>query len=1183
MTTGLRYSVATWLFMTVAVIVLATTPAAAQAAGGENDCDGNGIPDDVQLAAAAAGCSFPSLLIENGTTASDATFLGPPDGVYFGLGGQIVTWEIDCGAVVDAPGPDLTLYELASGGAEFGLVDLLVSLDGIDFVSLKASESPAINVPGDGGHGNNTFARSYDLAGSGLTAARYVRVDGSGTGASGPTTGFDLDGLGIIHVVTIDCDASGVLDSCEALPDCNGNGVPDGCELTLGAVSDCDANGTPDTCDTLGGMNDCDGDTVPDSCEPDCNGNGTPDDCDIAAATSADCNGNGVPDECDLSATAASIEGSLTPIGSGFNRTFTVPSAFPAAGDVTVSVTAAADLNASNEYLDLTINGLPAVRLYETGGQQCVPTATMAVLPASAFNLAIAGGDATIGLAAPSTVSAAECPGSFGTIALSYTPIVDCNANGNLDACDIAAATSTDLNGNGIADDCEADCNANQIPDDYEIAQGINPDCNANGVPDACDIAAETSADCNLNQVPDDCEVDCNANGVPDDCDIAAATSADCNLNQVPDECDLADGAGGCPFPRLLLDNGTTAADATFLGPPDGIYFGLGGQVVTFEFDCGFIADGPGSDFTLYEVSVGAPEFNLLDDVQVSADGVTFVSVRHTEAPAVRIAGDEQHTNITFARSYDIYDTGLNAVRFVRIDGSGTGASGSATGFDLDALGAIHRVGVDCDGSGVPDSCESFDDCNLNALPDSCEIALGLDDDCNENGILDSCDIVAGAADVDFDWIPDVCEPDCNANAVPDHYDIEQGTSTDCNHNAVPDECDLASGTSEDCNADMIPDECPICPVVEVVFVMDTSSSMDDEGSALCTDLQQVVAGLQADLVNVDVELLGIHAASGYGCLTSSVANLYGTAVPGSPPPGMETLGEPCGIHLNEDWGPATAIVAGLKPWQADSVRLIVPISDEGPRCGDPVNNPGDDRDSINLAIGQAQLNDVIVSPIGGSGSSAAVVNMMNLIADATNGQQFSSSDPSLDLAAGIRGILVGACNRRSDCNANSVPDDCDLAAMTSQDCNLNGRPDECEMDCNGNGLHDSCDIAAMTSADVNGNTIPDECEGITLTAGPANWEWSTVSGALGYDLVRGDLGILRSTGGDFSPATDQCLANDSAGTTWPLGVDPAAGEALWYLVRGVLGTANLTYDSFGPGLFAGRDPAIEASGATCP
>ncbi|MFQ5424938.1 MAG: hypothetical protein ACE5F9_13290, partial [Phycisphaerae bacterium] len=52
------------------------------------------------------------------------------------------------------------------------------------------------------------------------------------------------------------------------------------------------------------------------------------------------------------------------------------------------------------------------------------------------------------------------------------------------------------------------------------------------------------------------------------------------------------------------------------------------------------------------------------------------------------------------------------------------------------------------------------------------------------------------------------------------------------------------------------------------------------------------------------------------------------------------------------------------------------------------------------------------------------------------------------------------------DCNANSVPDECDVSAGTAKDCNANDIPDE-------------CDISGGASADTNDNGVPDECETI--------------------------------------------------------------------------------------------------------
>lgn len=98
-------------------------------------------------------------------------------------------------------------------------------------------------------------------------------------------------------------------------------------------------------------------------------------------------------------------------------------------------------------------------------------------------------------------------------------------------------------------------------------------DCNGNGVPDECDLADGTSADCNANGIPDDCELgpnDCNANGVPDECDLADGTSADCNGNAIPDDCELGPNDcndNGVPDDCDLADG--SSPDCNFNGMPD--------------------------------------------------------------------------------------------------------------------------------------------------------------------------------------------------------------------------------------------------------------------------------------------------------------------------------------------------------------------------------------------------------------------------------------------------------------------------------------------------------------------------------------------------------------------------------------------------------------------------------------
>lgn len=269
---------------------------------------------------------------------------------------------------------------------------------------------------------------------------------------------------------------------------------------------------------------------------------------------------------------------------------------------------------------------------------------------------------------------------------------------------------------------------------------------------------------------------------------------------------------------------------------------------------------------------------------------------------------------------------------------------------------------------------------------------------------------------------------DCDNNGLDDFCDTAAG-AIDCNENGRLDRCDISSGSSSDCNFDQLPDECPVCPPVEAVFFMDTSSSMNDEAAALCGSLDAVALELQARRIQLISERLGISDNPGgaYACLTGNVIAQYGTTVPLNPPASVAVLGAcPGGNEVaSEDWGRAVAVVAGTHAWTSSAVRMVVPIADEGPWCGDPVRDPGNDRDSIVHASTVAAAYDVIVSPITGSGASAAVVALAQALAAATGGSAQSSVTPSEDLALAIFDSVRASCAQNSTlvCTDAGIPD----------------------------------------------------------------------------------------------------------------------------------------------------------------
>src|SRR5262249_41539184 len=154
----------------------------------------------------------------------------------------------------------------------------------------------------------------------------------------------------------------------------------------------------------------------------------------------------------------------LTPIDFSHPQSLTITNAPLATSDVNLEFTGSADFSAANEYVDVDINGVPIGSVFRATHDCANPPDTVSlVVTAAAFNAAVNGGDAIIHMVPPGSVDSATCPNSFIALTVTYlAPTADCDGNGILDECELAAH-----------------------------------DCNHNGIVDACDIAGGTSQDCN--------------------------------------------------------------------------------------------------------------------------------------------------------------------------------------------------------------------------------------------------------------------------------------------------------------------------------------------------------------------------------------------------------------------------------------------------------------------------------------------------------------------------------------------------------------------------------------------------------------------------------------------------------------------------------------------------------------
>jgi len=95
---------------------------------------------------------------------------------------------------------------------------------------------------------------------------------------------------------------------------------------------------------------------------------------------------------------------------------------------------------------------------------------------------------------------------------------------------------------------------------------------------------------------------------------------------------------------------------------------------------------------------------------------------------------------------------------------------------------------------------------------------------------------------------------------------------------------------------------------------------------------------------------------------------------------------------------------------------------------------------------------------------------------------------------------------------------------------------------------------------------------------GPSAMAWNAVAGAASYDVVKGDLPLLRSSG-SFAVSILSCLENNGADTAAVDPAVPAPGGGFYYLVR----AAGGTYDCSCPSQVGPRDADIQASPLDCP
>jgi len=157
-------------------------------------------------------------------------------------------------------------------------------------------------------------------------------------------------------------------------------------------------------------------------------------------------------------------------------------------------------------------------------------------------------------------------------------------------------------------------------------------------------------------------------------------------------------------FPQNVLGPPDTSATPIVpsSSPQELLALGYAGSII-LEFSDNVIVDLPGVDFTVFENPFwigGNPENPFVEAgiVAISADGINWIEFPYDTATYEGLAGvtptngwaDPTDPGVSGGDSFDLFDLGLDTVRFVRVTDAGDRVPDLGPSFDLDAIVAVH-------------------------------------------------------------------------------------------------------------------------------------------------------------------------------------------------------------------------------------------------------------------------------------------------------------------------------------------------------------------------------------------------------------------------------------------------------------------------------------------------------------
>lgn len=677
----------------------------------------------------------------------------------------------------------------------------------------------------------------------------------------------------------------------------------------------------------------------------------------------------------------------------------------------------------------------------------------------------------------------------------------DCNTNGIDDDCDISCGTAggpCDVPGCGTA----MDCDSNGVPDSCDIASGAW-DLNHDGVLDRCvfSLVYERVTPCGnfflaprgvadrLRRFDRDGEMISPFSAVTvTNSDGPVSSDADGNIMVTEwgnDRVVVISPAG--ELVRTISGGGLDGPTGSAITPD--------GKIVI----CSYLTDS-----VKFYSSLGVYESNFAhsngteDSHSVAFDraGKMYVGCRNNGNPHVarfsrtlqfeQYIGQGQFVQGCFALAFDasenLYVTTAGSIKKFAHDGTflstitspGLNPRGMAideTGdiwvtnataleiFRFNSSGLLQETTPVSFGTSPPQGLSlygiAFDvqpeaDCNVNAVPDSCEIAEGLEADCNFDGIPDSCQLLGN--DCNSNGLIDACDSDCDNDGTPDECEISSG-AIDCDSNGIPDDCDISASSTRTyltgATARAFPSEHASNPPN---LCVDGSLSTFTWSTASNNFTKPSYLGLLfSDAVTLDGIRLWKDNDGGSGANTKDLVIQY--TVDSMPAIGSGT------------WQNVVGLTSG---YMGNELIVAASVNSNG-------TVQGDVHDSVNEGHGWATLGFDRVVATGVRIAFSVPDNSANHY----KVHEFLAFQSDLLLDCNGNGTLdvcdVGS-GSSTDCNGNSIPDECE----SDSDCNSNGIQDICEpegsSDCDGDGVTDMCELGTG-APDCDGNQTPDECD----------------------------------------------------------------------------------------------------------